>query len=271
VVAIWVLASCATTQRTLFAPPAIPGASFIGSEECAQCHGELDSRIATGADAPHFPFKPNIEKGYLKAQKGITSQFKGSAHGAIQIRGDNPLNVGCESCHGPGSKHSEAGGGVGNIINPKKSPEICFQCHLEKQGQFHLPTHHQVLEGRVNCSDCHPPHQGVALRMTGPTLSAESQTCIKCHPRQRGPFVFEHEALREGCVTCHDPHGSVNSKLLKQRNANLCLKCHFQQRSGSDILIGGLKHTDLLYRGTCWSAGCHEAVHGSQVNRSLRF
>jgi hypothetical protein len=23
--------------------------------------------------------------------------------------------------------------------------------------------------------------------------------------------------------------------------------------------------------GTCWSAGCHEAVHGSQVSSSLRY
>jgi hypothetical protein len=24
-------------------------------------------------------------------------------------------------------------------------------------------------------------------------------------------------------------------------------------------------------QGSCWSAGCHEAVHGSRVNPSLRF
>jgi hypothetical protein len=26
-----------------------------------------------------------------------------------------------------------------------------------------------------------------------------------------------------------------------------------------------------VQRGTCWSAGCHEAVHGSHVSSSLRF
>jgi hypothetical protein len=26
-----------------------------------------------------------------------------------------------------------------------------------------------------------------------------------------------------------------------------------------------------LSQGTCWTAGCHEAVHGSRVNSSLRF
>jgi predicted CXXCH cytochrome family protein len=84
--------------------------------------------------------------------------------------------------------------------------------------------------------------------------------------------VFDHEALREGCTTCHSPHGGVNAKMLTERNANLCLKCHFQQQSQPGvILIGGVDHTSRLSQGACWSAGCHEAVHGSRVSPSLRF
>jgi predicted CXXCH cytochrome family protein len=77
--------------------------------------------------------------------------------------------------------------------------------------------------------------------------------------------------LREGCTTCHTAHGSVNAKMLTERNSNLCLKCHFQQVKGGSILIGGSDHTLRLQQGTCWTAGCHEAIHGSRVNSSLRF
>jgi predicted CXXCH cytochrome family protein len=86
--------------------------------------------------------------------------------------------------------------------------------------------------------------------------------------------VFEHEAMREGCTACHSPHGTVNAKLLSVRDANLCLKCHFQQVQGNNVLIGGSVHAggvNRLSQGTCWTAGCHEAVHGSRVNSSLRF
>jgi predicted CXXCH cytochrome family protein len=84
--------------------------------------------------------------------------------------------------------------------------------------------------------------------------------------------VFEHEVMREGCTTCHAPHGSVNARLLIARNATLCLRCHFQQQTTTGkIYIGTQDHTSFLSRGTCWSAGCHEAIHGSQVNDHLRF
>jgi predicted CXXCH cytochrome family protein len=84
--------------------------------------------------------------------------------------------------------------------------------------------------------------------------------------------VFEHEALQEGCTICHTAHGSVNARMLTVRDANLCLKCHFQRQvQGGTILIGGSDHTIRLQQGTCWTAGCHEAVHGSRVNSSLRF
>ena len=180
--------------------------------------------------------------------------------------------MGCESCHGPGSLHSESGGERHTIVNPLKSPEACFQCHLDKRGEFSLSSHHPVLEGIISCGECHDPHLGPANKGGGTALASESETCAKCHAAQKGPFVFEHEAVREGCTTCHAVHGSVNAKLLTQRNQSLCLKCHFQQQAAAGtIRIGGLDHTTFMSRGTCWTSGCHEAVHGSQIGSSLRY
>ena len=234
--------SCGTLSRTVVAPPSIPGATFIGSSACADCHEEL------------------------------VKEFGTAVHANLEARGANATEVGCESCHGAGSLHSESGGEPGTILNPKQDPLTCYQCHLATRAAFNLPYHHPVPEGRLTCGQCHDPHKGPAVKGGGTTLLSSSEACYECHNTQRGPHVFEHEAMREGCTTCHTPHGSVNAKLLTQRNASLCLKCHFQeQRAGGAVLIGGADHTSLLSQGACWSAGCHEAVHGSQVNSSLRY
>ena len=234
--------SCAPLSRTIVAPPQIPGATFAGSKSCAECHAD------------------------------ISRDFKTATHARLKAEGSHAADVGCESCHGPGSKHNQAGGAHHTIINPGKSPEVCFQCHLDKRGEFNLPYHHPVLEGKMTCSDCHNPHKRDAVHGSALAHVWEGDSCSKCHIAQRGPFVFEHEAIREGCTTCHAVHGSVNQKMLVQRNQTLCLKCHFQQQTTpGTLLIGGRDHTAFVRRGTCWSAGCHEAVHGSQVGSSLRF
>lgn len=234
--------SCSTVTKTVMVPPDIPGASFVGNESCAQCH------------------------------ETIVRDFRTAAHARLHAPGDNSTEVGCESCHGPGSVHNESGGASRTIVNPGKSPEACFRCHLDVAGRFRLPHTHPLLAGKVSCGDCHNPHKGSAFKGGGTELASMNSTCLRCHASQGGPHVFEHEALRQGCVTCHSPHGSVNQKMLTERNANLCLKCHFQQQTASgQLVIGGRDHAGSLSRGTCWSAGCHEAVHGSQVNSSLRF
>jgi predicted CXXCH cytochrome family protein len=236
------MVSCSTVTRTVMAPPNVPGASYAGSESCAQCH------------------------------ENITKDFASADHARLKADGANAANVGCESCHGPASIHNQSGGARGTIVNPRKSPDACFQCHLEIEGRFRLPNHHPVVEGKISCGDCHNPHKGKVIIGGGTALSTEQDTCGKCHIAQRGPFVFEHEAVREGCTTCHQPHGSVNQRMLTERNAILCLKCHFQQQTiGGKIFIGGQEHSGRLNRGTCWSAGCHEAVHGSHIGSSLRF
>jgi predicted CXXCH cytochrome family protein len=236
--------SCGTLENTVIAPPPqIAGAKFVGSASCAQCHPE------------------------------VTKHFNTSDHARLIAKGGNADEMGCESCHGPGSIHNESGGAPHTIINPKRDPETCFQCHLDKRGEFALPSHHPIETGKVSCSDCHNPHEGSAMKGGGTSLTSENEVCFKCHTEQRGPFVFQHEALREGCTTCHNPHGSVNQKMLVSRNADLCLKCHFQQQlNSSQFAIGDVtSHASFLSRGTCWSGGCHEAVHGSQVNLHLRY
>jgi predicted CXXCH cytochrome family protein len=252
--------SCGTTTRSVVLLPNIPGAKYIGSKECEQCHDELYKEFAT-AD-----------------------------HARLMAPGTNALNAGCESCHGPCSLHSDSGGetlppysftagrarsdsyGARLAAEPARSVQtLCFQCHADVRGQFSLPSHHPVPEGKLSCTDCHSPHKGSIHQGGGTSILTENEMCQRCHAEQRGPYVFEHEAVREGCVVCHAPHGSVNSKLLTVRDANLCLKCHFQQMSGGALLIGGSDHTLRVREGTCWTAGCHEAVHGSRVSQSLRF
>ena len=252
--------SCGTVTRSVVVLPNYPGAKYIGSKECEQCHEELYRDFAT-AD-----------------------------HARLMAAGTNSLNAGCESCHGPCSAHSDSGGetlppytfkpgrqqrasfGARVAVVPARSTEtMCFQCHGDVRGQFSLPSHHPVPEGELSCTDCHSPHKGSIHVGGGTSILTENERCLRCHAEQRGPYVFEHEAVREGCTICHVPHGSVNAKLLAVRDANACLKCHFQQQSGRTILIGGSDHTTRLQQGTCWTAGCHEAVHGSRVSPSLRF
>ncbi|HXJ71532.1 MAG TPA: cytochrome c3 family protein [Candidatus Dormibacteraeota bacterium] len=258
------MVSCTSVRRSVVNLPMVPGANYVGSKECEQCHEKIYRDFTTTAD-----------------------------HARLMTPGPNAFEVGCESCHGPCSLHVQSGAEVKPpyiVTGGRPSPNprgaapvlpagrlkenVCLDCHLDVRGQFNLPSRHPVPEGKMSCMDCHPPHKGSIHLGGGMSLLDANESCFRCHAAQRGPHVFEHEAIREGCSVCHTPHGSVNAKLLTARNANLCLKCHFQRVSGGAILIGGADHSLFLQRlqqGTCWTAGCHEAVHGSRVDSSLRF
>ena len=259
-----VAVSCTTVRRAVVELPSVPGAEYVGSKECQQCHDKIYRDFITSAD-----------------------------HARLMTPGPNAFGVGCESCHGPCSLHVQSGAevkppyiltggrpgpnlrGAAPVLPAGRIKEnVCLDCHLDVRGQFNLASHHPVSEGKMNCTDCHSPHKGSIHIGGGTSILDANESCFRCHAAQRGPHVFEHEAMREGCAVCHTPHGSVNAKLLTVRNANLCLKCHFQRVSGGTILIGGADHSRFaqrLQQGTCWTAGCHEAVHGSRVDSSLRF
>ncbi len=239
--------SCATMDASSRAPR-IEGATFVGDKACAECHGKI-TRV--------FPASPHARL-HLEAAK---------------LPGQN----GCESCHGPGSKHIAGGGGRDNfIVNPRKEPQACLQCHQDVEAQFHFPQHHPVLEGKMNCVQCHDPHgQDIMKPAGGLAMARLNESCAQCHREQTKPVIFEHAAMREGCTTCHSPHGSINSKLLTVRDSNMCLRCHAQvpgpAAAGGRIYIGKTDHSGFVRFGTCWSAGCHTAVHGSNVQPYLFY
>ncbi len=237
------LACPAMKQGTMHPAAVIPGAEYIGMESCALCHADT------------------------------VKNFKYARHAKLTVSlPDGKEVLGCESCHGAGSLHMAAGGGRGkSIINPGKNPATCFQCHPEVQAYFSLQYHHPMNEQGLSCNSCHSPHGENIMLPEGKTVGMHNAPCNECHHDQSRPFVFEHEALREGCTTCHNHHGSINDKLLVASDANLCLRCHAQISATGAIELGGQDHSTRLAQGPCWTAGCHTAVHGSNMNAHLRY
>jgi predicted CXXCH cytochrome family protein len=141
----------------------------------------------------------------------------------------------------------------------KAQPDLCYSCHANIQAMFALPTHHRVPEGAMKCTDCHSPH-GTSNRAT--LRKSGWETCVGCHVEKRGPFVFEHSAVKvEGCLPCHNPHGSVNRMLLTRREERFtCLQCHVNP------FAVNVPHSRLSFqtRGDC--SRCHAAIHGSNFD-----
>lgn len=237
------MAACSSVDRVVVPPVTIDGAEFVGNQSCADCHTNI---VRGFAASPHSRFYRGDEK------------WAGME--------------GCESCHGAGSRHVAVGGGRGQfILNPGKDPSACFRCHADVHAAFRFPHHHPVIEGIMNCVQCHDPHGHDIMKPAGGLAMARlNESCAECHRDQTRPFVFEHEALREGCTVCHQPHGSIQRKLLVQGDNNLCLKCHAQmQPVPGQVFIGKQDHSFFLGQGSCWSAGCHTAVHGSNIHPRL--
>jgi predicted CXXCH cytochrome family protein len=147
-----------------------------------------------------------------------------------------------------------------NSLLKESEPNLCFSCHGNVQAQFALPVHHRVPEGLLKCSDCHNPHGSINRA----TLNATNwETCVKCHVEKRGPYVYEHPALRvEGCVICHNPHGSTNRMLLVRREGRqLCLQCHsgFHDQAATP-------HSRLGFQTSGECTRCHVTIHGSELD-----
>jgi predicted CXXCH cytochrome family protein len=201
-------------------------ADYVGTDTCAACH-----------DAQHQNFRKTVH-----AELETDASWKGKT-------------VGCESCHGPGSKHVElmseaaAGGappasGHMSIRSLKEANETakdisdtCLRCHAGKEDHNNFRRSEHWRNG-VGCTSCHTAHdpdpapnepRSHTLIAETPRRGLESTRamlrenptalCLRCHSEQRAQFTmpFRHKVL-EGhmrCSDCHNPHGGFESKQLR--------------------------------------------------------
>jgi DmsE family decaheme c-type cytochrome len=175
-------------------------------------------------------------------------------------------NHACETCHGPGKAHVDAGGGKGSmttikVLSKEKQAEMCLQCHdrgnkADWQGSLH--------ETRgLSCQDCHSVHSPGTdhAQLKAP----ETDLCFTCHKQKQAQFFrASHHPVREGkmaCSDCHNPHAVQEGKLVDQAAvAETCYQCHAEKR-------GPFLWEHIPVREDCMT--CHEA-HGSNHMKMLK-
>ncbi len=242
------------------AAPANPD-DYVGSETCATCHEDRDK------------------------------EFKQTAHSKlVHEKSWKGKVVGCESCHGPGKEHVEAGGDKTKIRTfqgetSKQVSDSCLTCHSGRE------EHSNYLRGEhwrndVGCTDCHTPHGGVtgANKAASNTFvtsanaekpgfenkmmlrGSEQQLCLKCHTEQKHQFTqpFHHKVLEGAmkCSDCHNPHGGFEAKQgrLSSGTDAACVKCHTDKQGPF-----AFEHAPVKTEGC---ASCH-TPHGSSNPRML--
>ena len=227
-------------------PPAAvePPPGYAGPEVCKGCHEDQFTRFS-----------------HTKMGRLFLHQPRNTAE-----------SLGCETCHGPGKAHADAGGGkgVGGMITfAKKDPTpvekrnaICLNCHTKGNRVFWKGSQHEMRD--VACTNCHVVMEQRSAR-ANLAKETEIETCGSCHVQKRAATMrSSHMPLREGkmtCTSCHNPHGTVTPSLLKENSLNdTCYACHAEKR-------GPFLWTHPPVQESC--ANCHDP-HGSNHEKMLK-
>lgn len=219
------------TKKT--AAPEIPaGATFVGRAACATCHTDKDE------------------------------SFDKTFHGRKALSSPKLANS-CESCHGPGSLHAEAGDPL-LILNPKKLDSAavadkCMSCHKEKSLMMWKTGAHK--QNDLSCLTCHSIHEGEGRKNL---VKSSTDTCLTCHTKQKTDMrLASHHPVPEGkmtCVSCHNPHGGIEGNLKADSVQEQCAKCHSDK-------VGPFANEHPPVADSC--SNCH-AVHGSANERLMK-
>jgi hypothetical protein len=199
--------------------------------------------------------------GWERYQDQATGQFLVRAvndpGGDMNIDDDpglDEINVGCESCHGPGSEHVVNTGRSRFIVNPKylsaeRSSAVCGRCHDRRQG-YGGPTigYTQAISEAGELAKPGISRHELITKYTDP---------IKKGPTMRGPGredniwpddvhsnkphqqysdflkskMYRNDRLLVTCSDCHDLHGGTPYPRWLIHDANqsaspLCQRCH---------------------------------------------
>ncbi|MCX7165300.1 MAG: hypothetical protein NTV11_03375, partial [Rhodocyclales bacterium] len=239
-------------QTTKLADP--PAAKSF-DKECASCH----------------------YAGYTLTKNAKGDYIAGSAkdrNGEFDLDGSgkpNEINLGCETCHGPGSVHDKAKeiDMPATIVSPNKlaaerSSMICVQCHSRPQGNLKNDqpvntANKMMLPGtsrNTYLKDYTTREDAAKGDYWADGLHSKSH-------HQQGTDFIKSSKHRNGshlvaCADCHDPHGNTQFKFQMKTDttkAESCTGCHKDSTDLTKHLADKAKCTVDAKAITC--SDCH--------------
>jgi hypothetical protein len=171
-------------------------ATFVGRAVCATCHAAIDAAFSLQAHGKNFHHTPPTGMDLINGFGGACAPCHTTGFGepsGWQSSATTPQldSIGCEECHGPGSKHA-AKPAKDNIVLTPVSENTCWDCHV---------PNYKMLRGPVGATT------DLMLRNTAPGKIAVH------HPQATfllGKLGYNlddmpgpHRYVDNTCATCH--------------------------------------------------------------------
>jgi hypothetical protein len=235
-----------------------PAAKDSFEKNCVSCHA-VGSRV-TGSDATSW----------------TVETVKDALNGDFDYDGDGireEMNVGCESCHGPGSKHWEAAGQGKHIVSlslltPEREAMVCGQCHSRPKGALNTdsPVNAQgrMMVAGTSRNEFLKSYATSQLDGAATDYYADGDSHSKSHHQQYSDFIrsglYKNGTELITCATCHDPHRKTADRRQLRSNPDdnaSCGACHESQRAD----LPGHINTAFGARGAAGVGGMHDAMN----------
>lgn len=209
----------------------LPKDSF--EKNCGSCHA-VGSRIV-GSDDTTWRLE-TVEDRFYKS-----GDFDLDGNGVA-----DEMNVGCETCHGPGSRHWESAGQGKHIVSPSYlTPEresmICGQCHSRPKGFFNTdsPVNADglMMIAGTSRNDFLSNYATAQLDGAPSDYFGDPDEHSKSHHQQYSDFIrsamYKNDSTLMTCSSCHDPHQRTDNarQLITDPTDNFasCGSCHGEQ------------------------------------------
>jgi hypothetical protein len=192
--------------------------------------------MSPGYDFPkHWGFDRPVAANCVACHAGRAEAMEGTLH-RIAF---HEQAIGCENCHGPGSRHAELrrnqppvpGEEDATIVNPRKLSRpllesVCGACHQSGPATV-------ALRGR-RPGDFRPGMPLTDYRVDYRLEGGKELMTVTGHLVQlRQSACYQHRADLT-CLTCHDPHARKKPKDPLAFYRQKCLGCHTVQSCGLD-------------------------------------
>jgi predicted CXXCH cytochrome family protein len=219
----------------------VPGTGDSFEKNCISCHA-VGVQVS-GNDADGWRAKT----------------VRDAVYGDFDYDGDGvreEMNIGCETCHGPGSKHLEASSGRGksivalSLLTPERETMVCGQCHSRPKGKMPGATGSDSpmnAEGLMMLPGTSRPD--FLANHTSRFDAANSDYWndgihSKSHHQQYTDLIksskYKNDSYLVTCSDCHDLHRKTSSpRQLRAAAQDLCVGCH-TAATGPGTAVGTL-------------------------------